>query len=152
VRSVIRLIDILNCDGDRTKAGNSFTRGMLYTLLANPIYIGKIQHKYKIYDGNHPPIISQEIWTKAQDILAGNAIEPRGTKKPHQSHLLRGKLLDEKGTIYSPSFTKKNGQRYRYYVSRDKILRRPELDAIPLRIPAQEIETIVEQKLRDWFL
>lgn len=151
-RSVIRLIDILNRDGDRTKAGKSFTRGMLYTLLANPLYIGKIQHKHKVYDGNHPPIINQEIWSKAQDILAGNAIEHRGTKKPHQAHLLRGKLFNEQGTIYSPSFTKKNGQRYRYYVSRDRILRRTELDAIPLRIPAQEIETLVEQKLRDCFL
>lgn len=152
IRSVVKLIEVLNHEGDRTKAGNEFRRGMLYTLLANPIYIGKLQHKGKVYDGNHKGIIDQAVWSKAQDILAGNAIEPRGTKKPRQPHLLRGKLFDEQGTLYSPSFTKKNGQRYRYYVSRDKILRRPELDFIPLRIPAQEIETLVEQKLRDWFL
>lgn len=152
IRSVVRLIEVLNHDGDRTKAGNEFRRGMLYTLLANPIYIGKLQHKGKVYDGNHQGIIDQDVWSKAQDILAGNAIKPRGTKKPHQPHLLRGKLFDEQGTLYGPSFTKKNGQRYRYYVSRDKILRRIGLDAIPLRIPAQEIETLVEQKLRDWFL
>lgn len=40
VRSVIKLIEILNRDGDKTKAGNNFTRGMLYTLLASPLYIG----------------------------------------------------------------------------------------------------------------
>lgn len=152
IRSVVKLIEVLNHDGDRTKAGNEFRRGMLYTLLANPIYIGKLQHKGKVYDGNHKGIIDQVVWSKVQDILARNAIEPRGRKKPHQPHLLRGKLFDEQGTIYSPSFTKKNGQRYRYYVSRDKILRRPELDFIPLRIPAQEIETLVEQKLRGWLV
>lgn len=152
LRSVVKLIEVLNHDGDRTKAGNEFRRGMLYTLLANPIYIGKLQHKGKVYDGNHKGIIDQAVWSKAQDLLAGNAIEPRGTAKPHQPHLLRSKLFDERGTIYSPSFTKKNGKRYRYYVSRDSILRRTRLDTIPLRIPAQEIETFVEQKLRDWFL
>lgn len=151
IRSVVKVIEVLNHDGDRTKAGNEFRRGMLYTLLANPIYIGKLQHKGKVYDGNHKGIIDRAVWSKAQDVLAGNAIEPRGTTKPHQPHLLRGKLFDEQGTVYSPSFTKKNGQRYRYYVSRDKIQNRAHLESIPLRIPAQEIEVLVENGLRGWF-
>jgi len=150
VRSVIKLIEILNRDGDKTKAGNNFTRGMLYFLLANPLYIGKIKHKSKVYDGYHTPIISSSDWSMTQEVLAGNAIEPRGKKKPHQQHLLRGLLFDERGTVYSPVFTNKNGQRYRYYVSQDKIQQRKEVASVPMRIPAQEIETLIEKQMRVW--
>lgn len=151
VRSVIKLIEILETDGNRTKAGNNFTRGMLYTLLVNPIYIGKIRHKDKIYDGHHKPIISPDVLSMAQRLLAENAVQPRGSKKPQHQHLLRGLLFDKHGTIYSPVFTNKNGQRYRYYVSWDKIQRKKELEKALLRIPAQEIETLLEKKLRTWF-
>ncbi len=151
VRSVIKLIDILDHDGDKTKAGNNFTRGMLYTLLVSPLYIGKIKHKNKIYDGDHKPIISPEILSAAQKLLAENAVQPRGSKKTQHRHLLRGLLFDKYGTIYSPVFTNKNGQRYRYYVSWDKIQRKKELETALLRIPAQEIETLLEKRLREWF-
>lgn len=151
VRSVVKLIEILNSDGDKTKAGNNFTRGMLYTLLASPLYIGKLKHKNQIYEGGQKPIVSLEAWSAAQELLANNAVEPRGKKKPKQANLLRGLIFDAQGTIYSPVFTNKNGQRYRYYVSRDKIQNRAHLESIPLRIPAQEMETFVEEGLRAWF-
>ena len=151
VRSVVKLIEILNSDGDKTKAGNNFTRGMLYTLLASPLYIGKLKHKNQIYEGGQKPIVSLEAWSAAQELLAKNAVEPRGKKKPKQANLLRGLIFDAQGTIYSPVFTNKNGQRYRYYVSRDKIQNRAHLESIPLRIPAQEMETFVEEGLRAWF-
>lgn len=151
VRSVIKLIEILDRDGDKTKAGNSFTRGMLYTLLANPLYIGKIKHKSKVYDGHHQPIVSLKEWTTAQETLAENAVEPRGCKKMQHKHLLRGIIFDKHGTIYSPVFTNNNGQRYRYYVSWDRIQRRKELESVLLRIPAEEIETLLEKKLRSLF-
>lgn len=149
VRSVIKLKDFLKHEGDKTKSSNDFTRGMLYFLLANPIYIGKIKHKTKVYDGHHAAIVSPEDWSAAQEILVGNAIEPRGRKKLRQQHLLSGLIFDEGGIVYSPVFTNKNGQRYNYYVSQDKIQRRKNLESIPLRIPAKEIETYVEKKLRE---
>lgn len=150
-RSVIKLIEILNRDGDKTKSGNNFTRGTLYFLLANPIYIGKVKHKTNVYDGHHQPIIPLKDWTAAQETLAENAVEPRGCKKMQHKHLLRGLLFDAQGIIYSPVFTNKNGQRYRYYVSWDKIQRKKELEAAILRIPAHEIETLLEKRLRAWF-
>lgn len=151
VRSVIKLIEILDRDGDRTRAGNNFARGMLYTLLVNPIYIGKIRHKDKVYEGHHKPIITPETLSAAQKLLAENAVEPRGSRKLQHKHLLRGLLFDGQGVIYSPVFTNKNGQRYRYYVSQDKIQRRKELEKDLLRIPAQEVETLLEKKIRTWF-
>ena len=40
-------------------AGHSFSRGALYKLLSNPIYIGEIRHKGTSYPGQHPPIIER---------------------------------------------------------------------------------------------
>jgi site-specific DNA recombinase len=53
----------------------------LYRILKNPIYIGKIQHKGKIYEGQHEAIIPQELFDKAQETLRSvpwrGAITPR---------------------------------------------------------------------------
>ena len=37
----------------KTSGGKYFTTGHLYQILSNPIYIGKVRHHGKIYDGQH---------------------------------------------------------------------------------------------------
>ena len=39
--------------------GVAFTRGRIYHLLANPVYIGEIRHKGRSYPGQHPAIIDR---------------------------------------------------------------------------------------------
>ncbi|CAN0588977.1 unnamed protein product, partial [Ectocarpus sp. 12 AP-2014] len=56
-------------DGTRVP-GTSFSRGALYHLLANPIYLGKIRHKEEVYDGLHDAIIEEDVWNKVQNKLA----------------------------------------------------------------------------------
>ncbi|MEP2990350.1 MAG: recombinase family protein [Parasphingorhabdus sp.] len=41
-------------------------------LLQNPIYAGKVKHKDKIYDGEHVPIITNELFDLVQSIFAEN--------------------------------------------------------------------------------
>lgn len=146
--SVIQLKELLDREGCKTKGGNKFTRGMLYYLLANPLYIGKVKHKNHVYAGEHQAIITQEQWEIVQKKLADNAAMPRGKKKPFQPHLLQGVLFSEQGVVYSPVFTTKGGQRYRYYVSQNKIQKRENPESSSVRIPAQEIEAFVERAIR----
>ena len=49
--------------------GAPLYKASIYKILTNPIYIGKIKHKDKIYDGRHEAIISQEIWDRVQEAL-----------------------------------------------------------------------------------
>jgi len=49
--------------------GRPYSRGALYSILQSPIYIGKIRHKDKSYDGQHEAIISQDLWDEVQDKL-----------------------------------------------------------------------------------
>ena len=37
----------------------------IYTIIKNPIYIGKIRYKGQIYEGKHPPIISEDLFNRA---------------------------------------------------------------------------------------
>jgi hypothetical protein len=48
--------------GGRESGGHPFSRGVLYNLLSNPIYIGEIRHKGTSYPGQHRPIISRDVW------------------------------------------------------------------------------------------
>ncbi len=55
------------------RGGKSFSRGHLYGLLSNPIYIGEIAHKGQLYPGQHPALINTETWTAVRDQLVINA-------------------------------------------------------------------------------
>src|SRR4029077_612284 len=77
--------------------GRSFSRGALYELLSNPIYIGEIRHKRERHPGQHEAILDRDLWEKVQECLLGRAArtsEPR-TKAPPSP--LAGKVFDETG-------------------------------------------------------
>ncbi|MDB5541069.1 MAG: hypothetical protein JWQ89_2796 [Devosia sp.] len=56
----------------RTVGDQAFTRGHLYKILGNPLYIGDITHKGERHKGQHQPIIDKAIWTKVQATLGRN--------------------------------------------------------------------------------
>ena len=53
--------------------GKSFTRGHLYQLLSNPLYVGEVAHKGETYPGQHLAIIDRETWEAVQRQIASNA-------------------------------------------------------------------------------
>jgi len=123
---------------------SEFSRGALYSILKNPIYIGKIRHKDKIYDGQHEALISEDIWQRAQEILDKPVGARIGHEKARHKNLLQGLLFNNDGTPYSPAHTKKpNGKSYRYYVSQNLIQYRDHPKDIVARLPAHEIEQAV---------
>jgi site-specific DNA recombinase len=129
----------------------SFSRGILYKILRNPAYIGQIAHKEKIYDGQHDSIIDRDLWDKVRIKLANNAAQPRGQKKVSETELLKGLLFDPDGTHYSPTYTLKNGRRYRYYVSQNLIQYRDHPKGVIARLPASELEELVSKELVSLF-
>ncbi len=54
--------------------GCRFSRGALYELLANPIYVGEIRHKQERHPGQHEPILPRELWEKVQQRLREKAV------------------------------------------------------------------------------
>lgn len=56
----------------RKTGGGSYSRGALYRILANRIYIGEIFHKGNSYPGQHEAIIEVALWQAVQAKLAEN--------------------------------------------------------------------------------
>jgi len=107
----------------RIQGGNPFSRGQIYALLRNPIYIGKIRHKTNVWDGQHEAIIDVELWDHVQAKLQEASARPRSQVGSVSSSSkvgvapLTGKLRDETGDRLTPTHTKRHGRRLRYYIS-----------------------------------
>jgi site-specific DNA recombinase len=52
------------------RGGKQFSRGALYHLPSNPIYLGGIRLKDERYPGKHETIASRELWARVQQRLA----------------------------------------------------------------------------------
>lgn len=133
----------------RTYGGTSYSRGHLYKILGNPVYTGKIRHKGKIHEGQHPGIISEDLYEAVQKQLNDNT-GPVPSKPAKSGSLLQGLLYDCDGTIYSPTYTSKRGKRYCYYISQNLLQYKDHPKGLMARLPAFETEKTVTQGLGDW--
>jgi DNA invertase Pin-like site-specific DNA recombinase len=130
----------------KRKGGLGYSRGALYYLLRNPIYIGRIAHRGTSYAGQHPGIVPQELWDRVQALLTENRPDGSRTTGPSESCLLSGLLFDDRGNFMSPSHARKaNGRRYRYYVSQAIPQGRPQGAGSIRRVSAEAIETLFER-------
>jgi site-specific DNA recombinase len=127
--------------------GNRFARGALYELLRNRLYVGEIRHRDQWYPGEHPGIVPRELWEKVQAKMTGNSRERRNRVKEHSASLLTGLIEDAEGNRFTPSFTIKNGRRYRYYVSQHAMNKEAGKSESPERLPAHEIESRVKERI-----
>ncbi|MBX9792744.1 MAG: recombinase family protein [Burkholderiaceae bacterium] len=115
-----------------------FTRGHLYRILGNAVYIGQIVHKGAAYPGQHPAIVEPELWQAVQERLSLNLHGHRCKTNAKEPSLLAGLVFDDQGTRLAPSHATKGSRRYRYYVRQ---VSGDEVKA--LRVPAPELEEAV---------
>jgi len=121
-----------------------FSRGHLYRILSNPVYIGQMVHKGQSHPGQHPPIIAQSLWDAVQARLEAQRHGHKSQSHAANPSLLSGKLFDETGRRLIPSHARKGNKRYRYYVTQ------ADAPGAPLRLPANEIEQLVIQAVVSW--
>src|SRR3984893_627125 len=81
------------------RGGKSFSRGHIYHLLSNPIYIGEIAHKSQLYPGQHPALIDADTWAAVRDQLAANARDHRRKAHATEPSLLAGVLTERVARI-----------------------------------------------------
>ena len=151
------LVDALHAEGIRSPlrtlstgrsiGGAVLSRGQIYQMLGNPVYIGQIRHRQTVYNGLHDAIIDADTWERAQTLLRDNTQGDLRTRAARPS-LLAGLVHDEAGVPLLATHACKGKHRYRYYVSKD-LHHRAGATNHGIRIPAREIEgtvlgTIVE--------
>jgi hypothetical protein len=80
------------------------------------------------------------------ELLKSNAVTCK-SKYSESGALLKGKLFDDKGNRMGPSFSNKNGVRYRFYISAALRGRKHKAGSVA-RIAARDIEGLVEEAVR----
>jgi len=129
-------------------AGKAFSRGALFHLLRNPVYLGLIRHKDARHDGLHDAIVDRGLFDAVQERLdAGPRRNSGGSRAARSRGRLTGRIFDATGERMSPTFAiGARGKRYRYYVSASlQQGRRSSEDGVLRRVPAE----ILEQALID---
>ncbi|NKB39010.1 MAG: hypothetical protein GKR93_17905 [Gammaproteobacteria bacterium] len=120
-----------------------FSRGVLYALLKNPIYIGKTHHKGKLFDGQHAGIIDVSIWQQVQERISRNKHNNRTRTLAKDPSLLAGLLFDDMQHPMSPTHTRKQNRRYRYYISQATLQFKEKETGSVIRIAAHIVESLV---------
>ena len=132
----------------RTWGGVKFSRGALYWLLRNPVYVGQVAHKGQIYEGRQQAIVDRALWEQAQELLSAKSAARERRPIAPGGRPLAGRLFDDRGNAMSPSYTiQRNGQRYPYYVSQALLQNEKGRAGSIARVPAEEIERLVQKAL-----
>ncbi len=127
-----------------TWGGKPFSRGRLYHLLSNPVYLGEIPHKHDRHPGLHEPIVSRELWERVQERLHGQAARTgEGGKTEAARSPLTRKLFDESGEPLYVQGAAKGERRYRYYVSKRLVTGESRDTEKTWRVSAPDIERAV---------
>lgn len=134
----------------RVSGGGPFGRAHLHHILTNPVYAGRIRHRTLVHDGQHPAIIPPEEWDEVQRMLTDGAARPRGRAPAAFASPLAGRIFDETGDRLTPSHSRKNGHRLRYYISSRLVNDRSGNHPDAWRLPAPELEQGILGRLRAW--
>ena len=137
------------CGNGTTSGGVAFTRGRIYHLLANPVYVGEIRHKRRSYPGQHPAIIERATFDAVNLKLKANASRVKAPTSAAIHAPLVGKLIDKSGQRLTPSHAVRRGKRYYYYVSRQLVAESGKSDYRGWRLPAAVLEGAVAQLIID---
>jgi site-specific DNA recombinase len=121
----------------KTRGGIPFSRGQLYHLLQNRLYIGKIVHGDAVYEGQHDGIIDQQLWETVQAQLKANRVERSSGQNQQHISPLAAMVRDRIQGQLCADHAAKSGRRYRYYATR------PHDDHRPIRLPATQFERLV---------
>lgn len=125
--STTLLAQELNAEGSITKswvtktgklhAGRPWNKADIYRLLNNPLYIGDVTHKGERFPGEHEAIVPLHLWDESHAILARNYRARAVRTRAKTAALLRGILhCGHCHCAMGPTFTKRRGKLYRYYL------------------------------------
>ncbi len=137
----------------RTTGGATFSRGALFHLLRNRIYLGQIVHKDQVHPGAHEGIVDDAVFTAVQQHLEANT---RRHQLSEQRRVVRAPLIgmirDAAGEAMSPTFSRSHtGRLYRYYVSASlQQGGKATDDDVVRRVSAVRVEQLLVDRCRRW--
>ena len=138
-----------NQDGEMS-SGARFTKGTLYKILNNRLYIGEVRHGQKWYEGQHEAIIDHELWNRVHAIMDKNRIGKQTRVHRKTDAPLRGLIFGPDGNAMTPTHSCKKGKRYRYYITNRA--NKLSYEECPIKlVSAGDIEGIVFDQIKTIF-
>jgi len=147
VQSPALIAQELNKDEIRTKQGRIWDRQHIYRILNNHTYVGKVNYKNNVCDGEQEAIIDQEVWNRTREILRVNDPAPAHMPRTEIIAPLKGILrCGHCDCAMMPTYTRKGRKQYYYYFcAKDSKRATP---TCPVRqIPAGEVERITREQV-----
>ena len=127
--------------------GQKINNHMIYRMLKNPLYIGRVPHKGASYPGEHEAIIDEETWRRTQELLATNLTHDAGRKSTKLQPFAGLVRCGHCGGAITLCHTVKGKKRqYGYYLCNEDTKRNIKTCPTP-RIPAAEFESLVLREL-----
>lgn len=158
--STTQIAAALTAEGFTTKAwvtrsgqmrsGARIDKKFLYKLLRNRVYLGEISHKGNWHPGVHAAIIDKGLWGQVHEILAsdGHTRSVETKARSRTDALLRGLLYAPSGERMYPTYSNKNGRKYRYYFSKSEARFGAESKTYA-RLPADEVEAATLAQIKN---
>lgn len=137
----------------REMGGRPFNKSLLFNLLTNVAYLGKVKHKEDVYDGQHDAIIDDDLFRRVEQMLKANRSgDGRGSSNKHGAllkGLVRCKACGRSMIHHYASSRLQSGtvKYYRYYVC-TRAQKRGWDECPGPSLPAPELEQFVVDQLR----
>ena len=134
--------------------GKIFTKDAIRSILKNPIYIGKIKHNDKLFDGIHKPIIETSIYNSVQKYIGNNAENKKSPIQNKSQFLLSGLIICLKcGSTMTISYSEKTLKnkkkiRFRYYQC-TKVNKESSSACSIKRVNADLIENFILEQIKE---
>jgi site-specific DNA recombinase len=157
-KSAFLVARALNARGRRTKGrlgeggtrlpGPRWTKVSVLRVLKNPLYVGLVPYGRERHPGEHAPLVDQEAFARAQELLKRPAARRRQVGR-NERYLLSGLVrCGACGGAMTPASTRKSGRTYRYYRCARRDRGGPEACGAPA-LPAAALENFVRARLRE---
>lgn len=155
LQSVHKLVQDLEARGIHSKSrtsaygtvtgGQPFSRGALFHLLRNRVYLGEIVHKGEVYPGLHDAVVKQSTFDQVLEVLDNHRRER--TSKRRKTAPLAGRLFLPDGRRLTPTHSRgARGNTYRYYAP--TCARTAHMVQPGVRLPAGRLEAQLRSLLR----
>ena len=132
----------------RNIGGCPIDKNLLWHLLTNVVYLGKVRYRDEVHPGEHAAIVDEQIWQRVQAVLGRNGRTGGGLVKNKYGALLKGLLrCGPCNCSMGHAYSAQGNKRYRYYVC----LRAQKRgwDKCPTKsVPAGEIEKFVVEQIK----
>src|SRR3990167_3864990 len=76
------IAEFMEKSGLKSRKNNRCNQSRISAIITNPIYYGHFRHAGEIYEGNHKPIITKELFDKANAVLQSRNRQPNEKFNP----------------------------------------------------------------------